>query len=214
MKGLIAKDFLNLKRYSFTLILILLLYGAIFLPMENGGFAAVATVLCTMMVITTLSYDEMAKWDKYVLTMSITRQQLVLGKYAVMLILAALGCLVGCVAIGIQGIIRGQWDPGALFMQAGLFCSASLVLGSILLPLLYKFGAEKGRLLLLAVVLIPTVLSLGWRYIGEALGLPAPDLAALGRWFQIALPLLPLAVLAIVALSYALSVRIMSKKEF
>ena len=72
MKGLIAKDFLNLKRYSFTLILILLLYGAIFLPMENGGFAAVATVLCTMMVITTLSYDEMAKWDKYVLTMPIT----------------------------------------------------------------------------------------------------------------------------------------------
>ena len=82
MKGLIIKDILNLKNYMKQLILVLIFFIAYGIFLKNGTFVGtMITLMLSMQVITTMSYDEYAKWDKYALTMNINRKDIVLSKY-------------------------------------------------------------------------------------------------------------------------------------
>ena len=77
MKGLIIKDILNLKNYMKQLILVLIFFIAYGIFLKNGTFVGtMITLMLSMQVITTMSYDEYAKWDKYALTMNINRKDI------------------------------------------------------------------------------------------------------------------------------------------
>ena len=62
MKGLLIKDILNLKNYMKQLILIFIFFTAYGIFLKNGIFVgAMITMMLSMQVITTMSYDEYAK---------------------------------------------------------------------------------------------------------------------------------------------------------
>ena len=78
MKGLLIKDILNMKNYMKQLILLLIFFMAYGVFLKNGTFVgSMITLMLSMQVITTMSYDEYAKWDKYALTMNINRKDVV-----------------------------------------------------------------------------------------------------------------------------------------
>ncbi len=81
-----------------------------------------------------------------------------------------------------------------------------MVVSSITLPIFFKFGVEKGRFIMMAIILVPTVISL----IASKLNLTLPDGAALQRL----LPFAPFLGVLCIALSIFLSIRIYTKKEF
>ena len=88
MKGLLMKDLLNLKRQGGIILLVLAMYGLF--AFSSGMSEVLGSMICVfgaMLPVTALAYDERAKWDKYALTMPVTRRQMVLSKYLLGLLL-------------------------------------------------------------------------------------------------------------------------------
>ncbi len=206
MKGLILKDLLNLKSTFKMLGVMMIFFAVVFLPQGNDFFYGMIILMFAMMVVTTISYDDLAKWDAYALTMPVTRKEMVLSKYLVMAILNTLGALLS-LSVGIIGsiIMRKSFDLEILAIIGAIYLVA-LIFGSLIIPLIYQFGTEKARLLLFLCALIPTALIL----LVEQLGVPQPTIV------NPVIYLIGLIGFAIggVIFSYLISVKIYSKKEF
>ncbi|MDK2942114.1 MAG: type transport system permease protein, partial [Acetobacterium sp.] len=102
MKGLILKDLINLKSTFKMLGLMIALFAVIYIPQGNGFIFGMIILMFAMMVVTTISYDDLAKWDAYALTMPVTRKEMVLSKYLVMALLNTLGAVLALI-VGIVG---------------------------------------------------------------------------------------------------------------
>ncbi|MBK5244575.1 MAG: ABC-2 transporter permease [Eubacteriaceae bacterium] len=206
MKGLILKDLLNLKGTFKTLGVMMLLFAVIFIPAGNNFVFGMIIFMFAMMVITTISYDDLAKWDAYALTMPVTRKEIVLSKYLVMGILNISGTIVALL-IGIIGtMIMGRHFSMEILAIIGVIFLIALIFGSLILPLIYKFGAEKARLMLIICVLIP----MGIFFLLAQMNVPIPTEG--NPW--ICLLLLLGFTLGGLILSFLISLRLYEKKEF
>ncbi len=115
-----------------------------------------------------------------------SRRDLVASKYLLAVVLAA----VGAIAAFAMGVIMGLFHHDLVLEELGLSTVISvgggLLIVAILLPLIFKFGVEKSRLMLIGVVLIPLglVYLLKWLLDSPA-GFQHPDdpglAGALGR---------------------------------
>lgn len=182
MKSLILKDIYNIMHNMKALVLMLFIF--LFITIPQGGAAAyviTCCILCAMMVVTTFSFDENAKWEKYAMIMPISRKDLVLSKFVILLCF----CLFGTVFGGVLGIAgsaiigrfhitsASEWQELLAVCLAGV--AISFFLGSLVIPLLFKFGAEKARTLMLAAFLLPVLLCLGLYYLLRSFGIELTD---------------------------------------
>jgi len=207
MKGLIIKDLFLLRKQGKILLLLAVFYTAFSIFTKNiSMLGAVVAMMCVMMPITTLSYDEYCKWDRYALAMPVSGKMIVLSKYVLGLLLTLAGSILACVfSVGIVAV-TGEKPFGEALLT--IFCTsmASLLFLSVILPILFKFGVEKGRILLMLVIFIPAALI----YLLYKLGFQIPD----GETLKLLAWLSPIAVTLIGFLSVWLSISIYRKKEF
>lgn len=161
MKSLILKDLYNIGHNAKSMLLILLVF-AIGLIMVSGveSYIISSGVLCSMMIVTTFTFDDHCKWSKYALVMPICKKDIVKAKFIVLIIFCIAGICVGTIfgvvggvamhkmALSMEGIVT------MLFMGfVGLI--VSVIFGSMSIPLVFKYGAEKGRMLLLISFAVP-----------------------------------------------------------
>ncbi|MGL5316439.1 MAG: ABC-2 transporter permease [Peptostreptococcaceae bacterium] len=154
MIGLIIKDLLNIRKELKIYVLFIAVYVAItFVSQDTNILMAVIAMMCVMMPLTAMAYDEKVNWDKYSLTMPISRREIVLSKYVLGVGLATMGLIItSIISIFDNGIITD-------FLQLPVvYWCISIVLLSIILPIIIKFGAEKGRFIMIAVMFLPTFL--------------------------------------------------------
>ena len=112
MKSMILKDIYNITHNMRSLGLLLVMFVFIMLPQGGApSYITTSCVLCSMMVITTFSFDNMSKWEKYALVMPVTKQDLVAAKFIVLLIFTAFGAVSGLVLGIIGGLILGSFHP-------------------------------------------------------------------------------------------------------
>lgn len=158
MKGLLLKDFYNLSRMGKQYLLIFAGMSIWAYFMKNPMFISMYVVLCSsMLVLTSFSYDEYAKYDKYSLTMPVERKTLVQEKYALLLLATAGGTMIGIPLGGILALLVKK-----NFMEVTV---TSIVIGCVFLisysavfPTIFKSGVEKARLRMIGVYLIIFVL--------------------------------------------------------
>ncbi len=151
MKGFIYKDLMILANQMKILIVMTIFYMAVSIISGNAEmFGGLMAILCSVLPITTIAYDEKAKWDKYALTMPVSRNQLVLNKYGLGLLLSGFVFVFNLV---VQLIFQNTLKE-SLLVTTILF-GASLFIISILFPVIFKFGVEKGRILMIIIMLIP-----------------------------------------------------------
>ncbi|MDL2225615.1 ABC-2 transporter permease [Eubacteriales bacterium OttesenSCG-928-M02] len=211
MKGLIIKEFLNLRKTLLYILGFIALYGVIFASSDGLNMGMMmAVIMAGMLTITSFSYDDLAKWPKYALSLPITRKDLVKSKY----LFAGLMILLGVVAallVGIATEIFLRDTPDFSSMWGTLYGSVigAAVYVGVLLPLVFQFGAEKSRYLILAGVFVPVaVFTLASRLLGGfSLSLPSRET------IKLLLYLSPALLVLFVGISYWLSIRIFSKKE-
>lgn len=162
MKGLILKDLYNIKYNKNQMLLMLIVFAIAFLP--NGGvtmYIPVCILLCSFMVITTMSFDSTAKWDKYALTMPITRSNIVMSKYLVLFIFSLAGITFSTIVSLLYNIIiTKNTNISEMVIIVAISLSISLIGGSFIIPLVYKFGVERARILMLGCCLVPTLMGL------------------------------------------------------
>lgn len=203
MTGLILKDLLNLKKQAkvyLILVMFYFVYGAVF---ENSSmFSSMMTMVAVIIPITAMSYDERSKWDRYALTMPISRVSMVASRYllgVVFLIIAfVLSILVNMIFIKIYT------TENILIYLAAL--SSGITVMSVIFPLLFKYGVEKGRILMMIVLFTPIAILM----MLSKLGFSMPDEETVNSFIYFS----PIIAGAILLVSIYISLSIYRKKEF
>ncbi len=202
MKAMLIKDFLNLREQGKTFIVLVLVW--IFFSVANKSasfFSGVVAVMASIFPVTALAYDERAKWDAYALTMPVTRAEMVLSKY----LLSLLFCVTGIGASTILNIVMtGNIAESLRFCL--IFFSLSVFMSSAILPAVFKFGTEKGRLLSIIIpfgisALIVLLSKINASFLTE-------------RNLELPIYVAPVIVIALAAVSVFISIIIYEKKEF
>ena len=211
MKGLILKDFLNLKKYGRTLLLVIGFYLLFSLMMDSISFlSGMIVLLMAMSAVTSFSYDDMAKWDVYALTLPVSRKDMVLSKYILALLLAVLGSAISFLfGIGFSFYKNQPMDEQLIIIAAVL--AVALVFISVLFPLIYRYGVEKSRMFIMIIFAAPTAAFIALSNTG--IMMPQEEIA---RWEKVIgslVWLVPAAVAALFWLSYLISCRIYMKKD-
>lgn len=210
MKGLILKDLLNLKGNIKFILLFIIMFG--FMSSLGDGnvnnFIGVIIVLCTTMIVSTFSYDDLNKWDSYVLTMPINRNDIVLSKYLTMLIFSFIGVLVSLIVSVTIGYFKNTLILNETLLINALILSISVCFGSLILPLIYKFGTERARLLMILCFLVPTLALLVFKSILENISSPISIEIILNTLVYS----LPFVAILLFVISYFISSKIYSKR--
>lgn len=163
MKGLIMKDLYNISHNSKSMLFVLVVFAVAFIPTSGlEGYNIACAFLFGSMIVTTFSFDNFSNWAQYAMIMPVSRKELVAGKYAVLGIFCVIGSLFGLIisSIGRLVIGFGHAEIAELLLVALAALVISLISGGMSIPLVFKFGAEKARMLLVASVFIPAAVCL------------------------------------------------------
>ena len=203
MKGLIIKDFLNLKRQAKIIGVIVVFYFLLSMTSKDSNmFGTMILFLFAMMPVTAISYDERANWDKYGLTMPVSRADMIISKYILGLILSTLVLILNFI---VQLLLGTKMNTENIMSIFSIFC-LSIIFFSVLLPIMFKFGVEKGRTVMYLVLMIPTILIL---LLSNVIKAPPSDDIILKALYA-----LPFITILVFLLSIFISVNIYKKKEF
>ena len=156
MKGLLRKDLYQILRYGRTMLMVIAVFLVVSLLNEkNMFFLLYPCLLCGMMPVTLLSYDERSGWSRYALTMPCTRGQLVTAKYLIGLLMTLAAGIISMAAITIRSAAQGTAPAfGELLQTAELMLSVGLLAPALTLPWMFRLGVEKGRLAYYGVLVL------------------------------------------------------------
>ena len=147
MKGLILKDLYMMVKYFRNYLLILLVFmGVSFVQEDSLFFAFYPFLICGMIPVNLLAYDERAHWDIYCGTLPVTRDMVVSAKYLIGLMIQGLVLLVTAVGQAVRIAMKGSFDWESYLVLMSLMAMLSLFSSSITLPFMFKLGVEKGRM--------------------------------------------------------------------
>lgn len=165
MKSMILKDIYNIRHNSRSMVLVLAVLAAAFIPSSGAvSFVYIASVMCSMMIITTFAFDDNSGWNRYAAVMPVSRNEIVMAKFIVLAIFSAAGALAGAVIALIGSmIINGGMlsDAGDILCSVPAAAVIAVFFGSISIPLVFRFGAEKSRALIFAAYLVPAGVCFG-----------------------------------------------------
>ena len=155
MKGLIIKDLCVIKNQMRSLLLILVFFVFISIINKDATFTLfLVPFYMIMILITTFSYDEFNKWECYCNSLPLSRKEIVKAKYllfnATSLIVLVLGILASII---VPNFIENTTFESIYASIIGVAFGICLVI-SLLIPFYYKFGSQKGRIMLFLTITI------------------------------------------------------------
>lgn len=215
IKGLLTKDLLLLKSYKKNFVLSIIIYSLLILfnakstDMIYIGSSMIMFLFSTY-AMATFNYDEKSKSDRYILTLPITKKEVILSKYILAIFSLIIGSIIGIIlSISLSYIsIRKLPNLDYLFSAVLGTLVALSFMQSIQIPCIYKYGAEKGRLQIYIIMMF-IVLLLGAGY----MFLPKMDLSFLDK-IDVFVPIILIIIILINYLvSYKVATKIYSKKE-
>ena len=159
MKSMVLKDLYNIKCNAKS-VLISFLILAVAMASTGVGVLYAGAVLCSSLIISTFAYDDRCDWTKYAMVMPVSRKELVAGKYVMLALMVVGGSVIAFLASLVSNAITGQIPLNWNGLQELIFSALAalifaLVYGSVAIPLILRFGAEQGRVLLVAALLVP-----------------------------------------------------------
>ncbi len=215
MKALLLKDVLMLVKQKKTMLIVIII-GLMYAFMDLGTFGVMFLgMMCMIMAISTISYDEFDNGNPFLFSQPFTRKQYTIEKYLLAILGSIAGCLIGSVLTLAGSLIRRQETELGLIMA--IFGGSVLLFGmisSFMLPMMLKNGAEKGRnsaylvfgVIFIGVILIERILPLNTK---ESL------LSALEHISPfVIISVIVLAVTLAMVISCRISIGFMEKREF
>ncbi len=147
MKGLLLKDWYMMKKYCRAYLVIATVFIAVSL-VSNGNmfFVFYPCLLCGMIPVNLLGYDERSRWIQYSGTLPYTKTQIVSAKYLIGLFAQVAMMTVIGIAHGIKMSVAGNFVVGDFLILMLLLLIVSTLTSSISLPFIFKLGVEKGRM--------------------------------------------------------------------
>ncbi len=209
MIGLIKKDFLIIKSNLKLIIAILFVF---FIMAMQGQFdiSFIPPFIVVMLFMSTFSYDEYNKWDSYVVTLPNGRKNVVKSKYIASLILIVFAIIVTILLEFLVGLTGSSLDFDKFISTLMGSTFAIVLFASIMYPLIFKYGIEKGRIGLFVLVIgIVGIIGIFQKVFKVDVSLSIISFFN-SYWFVT----LPLVLITILFISYKISEKIYLKKEF
>jgi len=146
MKGLLLKDWYMMKKYCRYYFFVCI--GFIILSMISSGnmfFVFYPCLLCGMIPVNLLGYDERSRFTEYVGTLPYTKTQIVSAKYLIGLFSQITVLTIICITQGVKMSIDGTFVLKDFLVLMMLLLVMASVASSLTLPFTFKYGVEKGR---------------------------------------------------------------------
>ena len=152
MIGFIKKDLLlikgNLKSLIFIIYIALAFYGKMSLMI-------VLPIFSVVMMFNTFVYDDYNKWNSYAATLPNGKRNVVVSKYLTSLILIAILSIIVIITSSIFSFFtNGNIIDMSVFQELIYTAIATMVVNSIMYPLIFKFGIERARTIIFVLVMV------------------------------------------------------------
>lgn len=154
MKGLMYKEWTILTgSYKRMVLVLAVCYGGISVLTGMTAMSYALMIAFSIMITSTIAFDENSHWDTYARTLPVTPAQLVGVKYLFVLGGLALGTAASTVILLLSQCesLRIVWhtpnlmEPTEIAATLLLFACISLLFVALLLPLSYKFNSARAR---------------------------------------------------------------------
>lgn len=153
MKGLLLKDFYMAQKYCRAFLLIVVVFLLVsFTGDENIFFIVYPSMIAGIIPMSLISYDERDKWTEYSGALPYSRGELVSSKYLIGLIFGGSAYLVSMAATVVRMLCKGYFSWAELLVTGTILFVLGLLGPTILLPFVFKYGAEKGRIVFYAMI--------------------------------------------------------------
>ena len=210
MLGLIKKDFLLIKANLKSMIIIFVIY--IMLAFQvTLDVTFIIPLIGIILFLSTFSYDDFNNWNSYAVTLPNGRKNVVRAKYIASIILMIILAVVAfSIGIGISYIKTNNINLDEIISSLMGTMLSSVIIISLLYPIVFKFGATNGRIILFAVVFgIAGIGTLIAQFIDMTSIINIIN--KLDNYLLIAIPIIYIILLGI---SYLISSKIYQNKEF
>lgn len=223
MKGLIKKDLLNLSSYKVSILIIIIFCSIAIAGTENANLAPI--IICSiigMISLSTFNYDEVSKSEKYILSLPIARKEIVKSKYIIAILSVIIGAFIGAfltiIIVTIMNYLRPNnlinlnYDSLFITSLGGMFGIA--LIQAIQIPSIYKWGAEKGRIQMFILIFLIVLLITGVGFLMTKFSINF-DMAKINTFLNNYGPyILILLIIIMYTISYNISCKIFSKKDY
>lgn len=150
MKGLIFENFYLLRKQFQLAAILLLICGVVAYFTSPFVFMGMSTMLVSMMPITVMVYElEESRMMKIISTMAVSKKEIVLSKYILTNVLSLVCFIINFLFL----LLSTKMILISLFASLAIFFIGVIVI-EIMLPLIFKYGVEKGRTLLLVIIMV------------------------------------------------------------
>ncbi|MDO4336640.1 MAG: ABC-2 transporter permease [Eubacteriales bacterium] len=219
MRGLLRKDW-ELLAGNYKTYAMLMLIACVYLFMGKNAvnfFIAYVTLVATLLVLTTISYDDFEHGMSFLMTLPINREIYVREKYVFGLLSGVIGWAVSVAASALRMEIGGgiaDWGEWMILVITYLGIVGALLI--VMLPVQFKFGGESGRVVLVGIIMAALILGFLGAKLLETLHIDMTpyieSLKALNP--PLAFTIVFLMAAFGMAVSYRISLYIVRKKEF
>lgn len=217
MKGLLIKDLklMKVQKNFFFMIFAVGIGMAVFT--DNISFIiGYISVVSAMFTLSSISYDEFDNGSAFLFSLPISRKDYVMEKYMFGLIISGASLILSTlVAVGAAMIRRINLVSETLVTASGVL---AVLLGmlAVMIPVVLKYGGEKGRVAIIGFIGVIFVIGLLAVKGAKLLKLDFTELAGklASLQFKTVFGILIAAAAAALLISYRISLKIMEKREF
>lgn len=206
MRGLLLKDFYLSWRYCRAFLIIVVVFLAVsFVGDENLFFLLYPMMISSVIPMSLIGYDERDKWLAYSGTLPYTRAQLVSAKYLVGMCFGVVAFLLAMAATVVRMQLSGRFSWVELATVGTTLVFLGCLAPALMLPFMFKFGAEKGRMAFYVTVGLFTAVATVLGGVGFQVQILS------NNWWPLAV--VAVVALALYALSWWLAIKFYEKRE-
>ncbi len=209
MLGMIKKDLCMVKnnKYLFVMAFVICIIYSFMFDMDMSFFLPFIGVIS---MVSTFSYDDYNNWHAYAATLPQGKINVVKSKYVVTIILTVVLTLAGLLLGFAIGMIKGNYNFDEAISSVMGETLAILSIAAILFPVTFKFGSEKGRLVLIVIGLGLGIIGLLFSQVIEFK--PPVELILFITKYHVLLFITT--IVLILTISYVISKKAYLKREF
>ena len=217
MKGLLIKDFRLMKgQKNFFFVIVVISVGMAAFSEDLSFMMSFLPFVLSLFTLSTISYDEFDNGNAFLFTLPVSRAGYTIEKYCLALLLGG-GAWVLSVLLAMGAVILCETASlSETVMMAVMMLPPLIVIQAVMIPFQLKFGGEKGRIALIGVFGLLSVIGIAAVKAARMFGIDIEDMLGILPAVSMGTIVAALMVIAVILLliSVKISISIMKGKEF
>lgn len=217
MKGLLIKDMKLMKVQKNFFILIFAVGIGLAVFTDNISFIiGYISLICSMFTLSSISYDQFDNGSAFLFSLPISRKDYVMEKYIFGLILGGGTWILSTLIALLATMLRHVNPVSETLITASVILPLLLGILAVMIPVVLKYGGEKGRIAIIGFIGVVFLISLLLVKGAKMLKIDFTGLAAKlsSLHYETVLGFIIGAAVVALLISYRISASIMEKKEF